>query len=242
MNNFLGFHEKIGSKDHPLARFNPVQRCTTSATIECFERCHLETLLITVVIREFGHWQALIPTILVVHHTCTEHVLKHLVHLLCLTIGLQVISQLWISWVPREACNYSQKWATNWAPRLEMMVLGTHADTECAQCTTLHISLSWSGYEQEWSEQTSWIDQQLPRWIHNCRQSEADPWWNPYWYLLISRQEYSMVAPIQQVSDDLPWPFDKYCILPHSKQSHTSFLSTRIVLSCHDTFWCCQGE
>jgi hypothetical protein len=93
MNNFLGLHDKIGAKVHPLTRFNPIQRCTASAAIKSFERCHLETLLITIAVREFGQWQALVPTVSVVHHTCTEHILEHLVHSLCLTIGLRVISQ-----------------------------------------------------------------------------------------------------------------------------------------------------
>jgi hypothetical protein len=67
MNNFLDLHEKIGAKGHPLARFNPVQRCTTSAVIESFKRCHLETLLIAVVIRELSQWKVLVLTITIVH-------------------------------------------------------------------------------------------------------------------------------------------------------------------------------
>jgi hypothetical protein len=94
MNNFLGFHDKIGAKGHPLAGFNPVQRCTASTTVECFERCHVETLLVAVVVREFIQRQTLVPTISVVHHMNTEHVLQHLVHTLCMTIGLWVISRI----------------------------------------------------------------------------------------------------------------------------------------------------
>jgi hypothetical protein len=93
MNDLLGLCDKIRAKGHPLARFNQVQRCAASAATECFEMCHLATLLITIVVREFGQWQALVPTVSVVRHTCMEHILKHLVHLLCLTIGLQVISR-----------------------------------------------------------------------------------------------------------------------------------------------------
>jgi hypothetical protein len=93
MNNFLGLHHKIGAKGHPLARFNPVQRGTTSVVIESFERCHLETRLITVVVRELSQWQTLVPSIMVVHNTRTEHVLTHLVHTLYLIIGLWVIRQ-----------------------------------------------------------------------------------------------------------------------------------------------------
>jgi hypothetical protein len=93
MNDLLSLHDKIGAKGHPLVRFNPVQRCTTSATIECFKQYHLETLLITIVVREFSKWQTLIPTVPVVPHTRTERVLKHLVHTLGLTISLRLISQ-----------------------------------------------------------------------------------------------------------------------------------------------------
>jgi hypothetical protein len=93
MNDFLSLCVKIGAKCHPLARFNLVQRCTTSATIECFERFHLETLLIIVVVIEFSQWKALVPTVSVVYHTCTEHILEQLVHMLCLTIILWMISQ-----------------------------------------------------------------------------------------------------------------------------------------------------
>jgi hypothetical protein len=73
MNDFLGLRDKIRANGHPLARFHPVQRCTTSVTVESFERCHLETFLIVVVVKELSQWQALVPAIMVVHHTRTEH-------------------------------------------------------------------------------------------------------------------------------------------------------------------------
>jgi hypothetical protein len=47
----LSLSDKVMTKDRPLARLDPVQRCTTSATIQSFEECHSETLLITVVVR-----------------------------------------------------------------------------------------------------------------------------------------------------------------------------------------------
>jgi hypothetical protein len=92
MNDFLGHRGKIRAKGHPLSRFNPVQRCTTSAIVESFGRCHLETFLIVVVVIELSQWQTLLPLVLIVHHTCMEHVFQHLVHTLCLTISLRVIS------------------------------------------------------------------------------------------------------------------------------------------------------
>jgi hypothetical protein len=92
MNDFLGLRDQIRAKGHPLAKFNPVQRCTASATIESFERGHLESFLIAVVVRELSQWKTLVPTVLIVHHTRTEHVFQHMVHTLYLTIGLWVIS------------------------------------------------------------------------------------------------------------------------------------------------------
>jgi hypothetical protein len=89
---FLGLSDKVRGKDHPFTRFNLVQRCMRSSAIQCFERCHLETLLIIVVIREFSQWHTLVPFVLIVQHTSTEHIFKNLVHSLCLTISLWVIS------------------------------------------------------------------------------------------------------------------------------------------------------
>jgi hypothetical protein len=60
--------------------------------VESFKRCHLENLWIVVVLNEFGQWQALVPTVAIVHHTRTEHILEHMVHTLCLTISLRVKS------------------------------------------------------------------------------------------------------------------------------------------------------
>jgi hypothetical protein len=49
---FLILSDKAGAKDCPLDKLNPVQGCTASAAIQFFERCHRETLLITIVVRE----------------------------------------------------------------------------------------------------------------------------------------------------------------------------------------------
>jgi hypothetical protein len=50
----LGLSDKVRAKDHPLARLNPVQRCVAWVAIQCFKRCHSETLLIIVVVRELS--------------------------------------------------------------------------------------------------------------------------------------------------------------------------------------------
>jgi hypothetical protein len=93
MDYLLDLNDKVWTKDHPLARLDPVQRCTTSTTIQSFKGCHSETLLITVFIRELSQRQTLIPFVMIVQHTSSEHIFKNLIHSLCLTIGLRMISR-----------------------------------------------------------------------------------------------------------------------------------------------------
>jgi hypothetical protein len=57
----LGLSDKVRAKYRPLSRLNLVERCKTSMTIQCFERRHLETLLITVVVRELNQRQKTCP-------------------------------------------------------------------------------------------------------------------------------------------------------------------------------------
>jgi hypothetical protein len=57
----LGLSDKVRTKDHPLTRLNPVQRCMTSEAIQSFKGCHSETLLLTVVVRELSQLQTPIP-------------------------------------------------------------------------------------------------------------------------------------------------------------------------------------
>jgi hypothetical protein len=52
MDYLFGLSDKVWAKDHSFARLDPVQSCMTLATIEYFEGCHSEALLITVVVRE----------------------------------------------------------------------------------------------------------------------------------------------------------------------------------------------
>jgi hypothetical protein len=54
MHYLLSLHDEVWNKDRPLARLNPVERCTTSTAIQGFEGCHSETLLITIVVRELS--------------------------------------------------------------------------------------------------------------------------------------------------------------------------------------------
>jgi hypothetical protein len=92
MDYLLGLSDKIWTKDHPLARLDPVHRCMASTNIQCFKGCHSEPLLITVVVRELSQQQTLVPFVMIVQHTSLEHIFKNLIHSLCLTIGLRMIS------------------------------------------------------------------------------------------------------------------------------------------------------
>ena len=52
----------------------------------------MQASLIAVVVREFGIGEVLIPALPKVYSTSSEHVFKNLVHTLCLTICLWMIS------------------------------------------------------------------------------------------------------------------------------------------------------
>jgi hypothetical protein len=75
---FLSLSDKVRAKDYPLTRLNPVQRRTTLMAIQGFKGYHSETLLITVVVRELNQWKTLVPFILIVQHTSSEHFFKDL--------------------------------------------------------------------------------------------------------------------------------------------------------------------
>jgi hypothetical protein len=92
MNYLLGLSDMVWAKDRPFVRLDLVQRCTTSAAIQCFEGCHSEALLITVIVRELNQWQPLIPFVMIVQHTSFEHIFKDLIYSQHLTIGLRMIS------------------------------------------------------------------------------------------------------------------------------------------------------
>jgi hypothetical protein len=93
VDNLLGLSDKVRAKDRPLTSLNLVQRCTTAMAIQSFERCHSETLLITVVIRQLSQWQTLVPFVMEIQDTSSEHIFKNLIYSFCLTIGLRMISQ-----------------------------------------------------------------------------------------------------------------------------------------------------
>jgi hypothetical protein len=45
----FGLKDKVKTKDHPLTRLDPVDRCMATTAIQSFEGCHSETLLVDVV-------------------------------------------------------------------------------------------------------------------------------------------------------------------------------------------------
>jgi hypothetical protein len=61
-NLLLGFLQNVGSKHLPFSSLTPKQRSSTPMTIQHLKRCHLQALLIVVVIGELSIRQTLIPT------------------------------------------------------------------------------------------------------------------------------------------------------------------------------------
>jgi hypothetical protein len=73
MDYLLGLSDKVWTKDHPLTMLDPVQRCMTSMAIQNFEKCHSETLLIIVVVRELSQRQTLVPFVMIVRQVSYDH-------------------------------------------------------------------------------------------------------------------------------------------------------------------------
>jgi hypothetical protein len=92
MDYLFSLNDKVRAKDRPFTMLDPVYRCTAATAIQSFKGCHSKTFLITVVVRELGQWQKLVPFVRVVQYTSSEHICKNLIYPLCLTIGLRMIS------------------------------------------------------------------------------------------------------------------------------------------------------
>jgi hypothetical protein len=54
MDYLFDLSDKVRTKDRPLARLNLVQRCATLAIVKCFKWCHLEAVLIAIVVIELS--------------------------------------------------------------------------------------------------------------------------------------------------------------------------------------------
>jgi hypothetical protein len=91
VDDLFSLNDKVRAKDRHFARLDPIQRCTAATTIQSFEGCHLETLLITIVVRELSQRHTLVPLALEILHASSEHIFKNLVYSFHLTIGLWMI-------------------------------------------------------------------------------------------------------------------------------------------------------
>jgi hypothetical protein len=82
----------ISPKQLTLACVTPIQWCSALPPIQCLEGCHLQTSLVTVVVRELSIRQTLIPTTTILKGTNSQHIIQNLICPLRLSIGLWVIS------------------------------------------------------------------------------------------------------------------------------------------------------
>jgi hypothetical protein len=57
----FGFLNDIWPKHLAFSSFRPVKRGTTLVAIQGFKGGHLQTSLITIIVGEFGKWQAVLP-------------------------------------------------------------------------------------------------------------------------------------------------------------------------------------
>ena len=92
-----GFHLVFHFLDHfrspqdPILKPIPTQRRPTRSPVKKLERCHLNGALIIVVVCKFYQWQEFFPTLLLVHHIHTQHILQDLVCSLDLPVCFWVI-------------------------------------------------------------------------------------------------------------------------------------------------------
>src|SRR6266542_7168074 len=91
-NSFFSFLNDIWTKDNPFSGFRPVQGRSTPSTIKGFKRCHLQALLVAIIISKLSQWQTLFPILGVSQSACPKHVFQNLIHTLNLSTSLRVIS------------------------------------------------------------------------------------------------------------------------------------------------------
>jgi hypothetical protein len=60
-------------------------------TIQCFERGYFETSLIAVVVREFYHWQAFVPSLVILKDAGSKNLFQNLIYSFSLSICLRMI-------------------------------------------------------------------------------------------------------------------------------------------------------
>src|SRR3954466_3989792 len=87
----LRFLDGIWTEQLPFSCFGPIQRSPALPAIQDLEGGSLQTCLIVVVVRKLSIRQAFFPLHAKGDHTCSQHVLKDLIHTLNLPTGLRVI-------------------------------------------------------------------------------------------------------------------------------------------------------
>src|SRR6185312_13220053 len=70
----LGIFHQIWTKERSFSRFGPIDRSSAPSSIESFKRRHLDTCLITIVVRKLCEWQASNPFLLIYKSTGSQHV------------------------------------------------------------------------------------------------------------------------------------------------------------------------
>src|SRR5438132_12488564 len=92
-NSFFHFLNDIWTKDSPFSGFRPVQGGSTPSTIKSFKRCHLQALLVAIIISKLTQWQTLFPILGVGQSAGLKHVFWNLIYTLNLATSLRVISR-----------------------------------------------------------------------------------------------------------------------------------------------------
>jgi hypothetical protein len=90
-NLLLSFLQYVRSKNLPFSILILKQWSLAHTTIQHLERRHLQTILITIVVRELSIRHTLIPTSSVLQSTSSQHVFKNLIYSLGLSTGLRMI-------------------------------------------------------------------------------------------------------------------------------------------------------
>jgi hypothetical protein len=86
------FKHKVRSEIATVSHLNLVEWGPAFLAIKSLKWCHLDALLIAVIIRKLSQLQTFVPLFRKGDDTSSQHVFKHLVHLFCLTIGLGMVS------------------------------------------------------------------------------------------------------------------------------------------------------
>jgi hypothetical protein len=75
----FGLVDEIRNEDGLLSWLDLVERGVATTSIQGFKLCHLEALLIAIVVRKLSPWQILIPAVLMFHHIGSKHILQNLI-------------------------------------------------------------------------------------------------------------------------------------------------------------------